>query len=101
MSGEDIEEIRSTKRRIAPMISSFIRDRWNDSNEAASQTSALRQAWLLEQEWEEARENFELDTREAKRIKQIAGSLYDIRKYVNAEMTRNLRRLESRSRPLL
>ena len=39
-------------------------------------------------------------TREAKRIK-IAGSSYDVRKYVHAETTRNLRRLASRSRPLV
>ena len=39
--------------------------------------------------------------REAKRIKQIAGSSYDVRKYVNAETARNLRRWESRLRPLV
>ena len=70
MSGKDIQENRLTKRCIAPMISSFIRDRWNDGNEAMSQTSALRQVWLLEQEWGEAQEDVELDAREANRIKQ-------------------------------
>ena len=40
-------------------------------------------------------------TREAKRIQQIAGSSYDVRKYLNAETTRNLGRWESRSRPLV
>ena len=39
--------------------------------------------------------------RKAKRIKQLAGSSYDVRKYVNAETTRNLRRWESPSRPLV
>ena len=33
VSGKDIEENGSTKRCIAPMISSFIRDRWNEDNE--------------------------------------------------------------------
>jgi hypothetical protein len=81
--------------------SKFIRDRWNDGNEATLQTSALRQAWLLEQEWgEEAREDIELVTREAKRIKQIAVSSCDVRKYVSAETTRHIGRWESRSRPL-
>ena len=41
VSVKDIQENRLTKRCIAPMISSFIRDRWNDGNEAMSQTSAL------------------------------------------------------------
>jgi hypothetical protein len=58
------------------MISSFIRDRWNDGNEEASHTSASRQAWLFEKEWGEAREDVGVVTREAKRIKSIAGSSY-------------------------
>ena len=72
MSGKDIEENRFTKTCIAPMISSFIRDRWNEGNETASQTSALRQAWLFGQEWRKAQEDVGMVTREAKRIKQIA-----------------------------
>lgn len=65
--------------RKPPGHLSFIRDRWNGGKEAASHTSALRQAWLFEQEWGEARKDVELDTREAKRIKHIAGSSYDVR----------------------
>jgi hypothetical protein len=40
-------------------------------------------------------------TMEVKRIKQIAGSSCDVRKCVSAEMTRNMGRWESRSRPLV
>jgi hypothetical protein len=101
VSGKDVEENRLTKRCIAPMISCFIRHRWNDGNETTSKTSALRQAWLLEQEWSEAREDVELVTREAKRIKQIAVSSCDVRKYVSAETTWHIGRWESRSRPLV
>jgi len=61
----------------------------------------LRQAWLLEQEWGEAQEDVELDTREAKRIKQIAVSSCDVRKYVSVETIRHIGRWESRSRPLV
>ena len=101
VSSTDIEENRLTKRCIAPMISRFIRDEWTNGDEAVSQASALRQTWLFEQEWGETRDGAEVIARDAKRIKQIAGSLYDVRKYVNAETTRNLRQWESRSRPLV
>ena len=66
-----------------------------------SQASALRQTWLFEQEWGEMRDGAEVTATEAKRIKEIAGSSYDVRKYVNAETTRNLRQWESRSNPLV
>ena len=66
VSSTDIEEKRSTKRFIAPMISKFIRDRWIDGGEAVSQTSALRQARLFVQEWGEARDGVDVITREAK-----------------------------------
>jgi hypothetical protein len=49
----------------------------------------------------EEREDVGVVTREAKRIKSTAGSSYDVRKYVIAETTRNLRRWESRSRPFV
>ena len=63
--------------------------------------SALQQAWLLEQEWGEVLEGIEMLAKEANGIQQIAGSSYDVRKYVNAETTRHLRRWEGRSRPLV
>ena len=69
VSGKDIEENRLTERCVAPIISSFIRGRWSGDRESASQNSALRQLWLLDQEWGEAREDVEPHTREAKRIK--------------------------------
>ena len=101
VSNADIEENGPTKRFIAPMISKFIWDRGIDGDETMSQNSALRQAWLFEQEWGEARDGVEAIAREAKRIQQIAGGSYDVRMYVNAETARNLRRWESRSRPLM
>ena len=59
VSSTDIEENRLAKRCIAPMISKFIRDRWIDGGETMSQNSALRQTWLFEQEWGEARDGVE------------------------------------------
>jgi hypothetical protein len=78
-----------------------IRDRWNDGNEAASQTSALRQEWLLKQEWGAAQEDVEMVTKVAKRIKQIAVSSCDVRKYVSTETTGHIGRWESRSKLLV
>jgi hypothetical protein len=78
VSNSCIEGHELTKRCIAPMISKFVRDRGIDSDETMSQNSALRQAWRLEQEWGEERDGVEVITREAKRIKQIAGSLNDV-----------------------
>ena len=101
VSNADIEGHGSTKRCIAPMISKFVRDRGIDGDETMSQNSALRQAWRLEQEWGEERESVEVITREAKRIKQISGSLNEVRRYVSAETARNSRRWESRSKPLV
>ena len=83
------------------MISKFVRDKGIDGDETMVWNSALRQAWCLEQEWGEEREDVETITREAKRIKQIAGSLNDVRMYVNAETARHSRRWESRSKPLV
>ena len=79
-----------TKRCIAPMISKFIRDRWSGDDETVSTNSALKQAWLLEQEWGEVWDGVEMIAKDANGIKQIAGSSYDVRRYVNAETTRNL-----------
>ena len=69
-------------RRRSSRNSLFVRDRWSSEREteAASQNLALKKAWLVDQEWEEAGENVELETREAKRVEQIAGSQYDMRK---------------------
>ena len=83
------------------MISKFVRDRWSGDDETMLTNSALQQACLLEQEWGEVLEGVEMLAKEANGIKQIAGSSYDVRKYVNAETTRNLRRWEGRSRPLV
>jgi len=101
VNNADIEGYGPTKRCIAPMISKFVRDKGIDGDETMVWNSALRQAWCLEQEWGEEREDVETITREAKRIKQIAGSLNDVRMYVNAETARNSRRWESRSKPLV
>ena len=92
VNNADIEGYGSTKRCIAPMISKFVRDKGIDGDETMAWNSALRQTWRLEQEWGEEREDVETITREAKRIKQIAGSLNDVRMYVNAETARNSRR---------
>ena len=101
VNNADIEGYGPTKRCIAPMISKFVRDKGIDGDETMVWNSALRQAWCLEREWGEEREDVETITREAKRIKQIAGSLNDVRMYVNAETARNSRRWESRSKPLV
>ena len=101
VNNADIEGYGPTKRCIAPMISKFVRDKGIDGDETMVWNSALKQAWCLEQEWGEEREDVETITREAKRIKQIAGSLNDVRMYVSAETARNSRRWESRSKPLV
>jgi hypothetical protein len=85
VSNADIEGHGSTKRCIAPMISKFVRDKGIDGDGTMAQNSALRQAWRLVQEWGEEQEGVEVITREAKRIKQIASSLNDVRMYVSAE----------------
>jgi hypothetical protein len=60
-------------------------DKGIDGDGTMAQNSALRQAWRLVQEWGEEQEGVEVITREAKRIKQIASSLNDVRMYVSAE----------------
>ena len=83
------------------MISKFVRDKGIDGDGTMVQNTALKQSWRLEEEWGEEQEGVEVIMRVSKRIKQIAGSLSDVRMYVSAETARNSRRWESLSKPLV
>lgn len=79
-----------TRRCIAPMISAFIRSQWSSDTvaEATGRGRALARTWLLDQEWGEPDDEVGSESRDAKRIKQIASGPNDMRLYATAETAR-------------
>ena len=91
------------RRSIAPMISAFIRSQWSSDMvaEATARGRALERTWRLDQERREPDDEGGSERRDAKRIKQIASGLNDMRWYVTVETAKGAHQWERRYRPLV